>query len=146
MAQTVKNLCRRLELDPGLGGSAGEGNDYTLQYSCLGNPVDRGARQATVHGVTKSWTRLSDQITKATPRCGFPLFPQWLTVPRVFFMNPFVTCVSSWVKCQFLVFAHFLTGSIACLWLRFENSLYIPDNKSFVKYMLCQVQATETVV
>ena len=31
-----------------------------LQNSCLGNPMDRGALQATVHGVTKSWTRLSD--------------------------------------------------------------------------------------
>ena len=32
----------------------------TLQYSCLGNPMDRGAWWATVHGVAKSWTRLSD--------------------------------------------------------------------------------------
>ena len=31
-----------------------------LQYSCLGNPTDRGAWQATVHEVTKSWTRLSN--------------------------------------------------------------------------------------
>jgi len=31
----------------------------TLQYSCLGNPMDRGAWWATNYGVTKSWTRLS---------------------------------------------------------------------------------------
>ena len=31
-----------------------------LQYSCLGNPTDKGAWWATVHGVAKSWTRLSD--------------------------------------------------------------------------------------
>ena len=31
------------------------GNGNPLQYFCLGNPMDRGARQATVHGVTKSW-------------------------------------------------------------------------------------------
>ena len=31
-----------------------------LQYSCLGNPKDRGAWQATVHGITKSWTQLDD--------------------------------------------------------------------------------------
>ena len=37
-----------------------EGNGYQLQYSCLQNSMDRGARQATVHGVTKSWTQLSD--------------------------------------------------------------------------------------
>ena len=38
---------------PGLGRSPGEGNGNPLQYSCLGNPMDRGASQATVHGVTK---------------------------------------------------------------------------------------------
>ena len=41
---------------PGLGRSRGEGNDNPLQYSCLGNPMDRGAWQATVHGIAKSQT------------------------------------------------------------------------------------------
>ena len=41
---------------PGLGRFSGEGNGNPLQYSCLGNPIDRGASQATVHGVAKSWT------------------------------------------------------------------------------------------
>ena len=45
---------------PGLGRSPVEGNGYPLQYSCLENSTDRGAWQSTVHGVTKSWTRLSD--------------------------------------------------------------------------------------
>ena len=45
---------------PGLGRSPGERNGYPLQYSCLENPLDRGAWQAAVHGVTKSWTWLSD--------------------------------------------------------------------------------------
>ena len=44
---------------PGLGRSPGEGNGYPLQYSCLENPMERGALQATVHGVTKSRTQLS---------------------------------------------------------------------------------------
>ena len=39
---------------PGWGRSPGEGNGNSLQYSCLGNPMDRGAWQAAVHGVTKS--------------------------------------------------------------------------------------------
>ena len=39
---------------PGLGKSPGEGNGNPLQDSCLGNPVDRGAWRATVHGVAKS--------------------------------------------------------------------------------------------
>ena len=42
--------------NPGLGRSTGEGNGNPLQYSCLENPMDRGAWQATVHGVAKSWT------------------------------------------------------------------------------------------
>ena len=45
---------------PVLGRSPGEGNGNTLQYSCLENPMERGAWWATVHGVTKSWTQLSD--------------------------------------------------------------------------------------
>ena len=38
----------------------GEGNGNPLQYSCLENPMDGGAWWAIVHGVAKSWTRLSD--------------------------------------------------------------------------------------
>ena len=45
---------------PGWGKSPGGGNGNPLQYSYLGNPMDRGAQQATVHGVTKSQTRLSN--------------------------------------------------------------------------------------
>ena len=37
----------------------GVGNGNSLQYSCLGNPMDRGDWWATVHGMAKSWTRLS---------------------------------------------------------------------------------------
>ena len=47
-------------LIPGLGRSPGEGNGNPLQYSCLKNPMDREAWWATVHGVAKSGTRLSD--------------------------------------------------------------------------------------
>ena len=47
-------------LTPGSGKSPGEGNGYPLQYSCLENPMDGGAWQATVHGVSKSQTQLSD--------------------------------------------------------------------------------------
>ena len=38
---------------PGLGRSPGEENGNPLQYSCLGNPMDRGVWRSTVHGVTK---------------------------------------------------------------------------------------------
>ena len=57
----VKNSPANVEntgLIPGLGTSSGKGNGNPLQdsCSCLGNPMDRGAWQATVHGVAKSWT------------------------------------------------------------------------------------------
>ena len=60
----VKNLLanagdmRDVDSIPGLGRSPGEGNGNPLQYSCLENPTDGGACQATVHRATKSWTRL----------------------------------------------------------------------------------------
>ena len=47
---------RAAGLIPGLGRSPGEGNSNPLQYSSLENPMDRGAWQATVHGVTKNRT------------------------------------------------------------------------------------------
>ena len=72
IAQSVGNppaiqetACKAGDADsiPGLGKFPGEGNGNPLQYSCLGNPKDRGAWQATVHGVASSQTRLSDLTT-----------------------------------------------------------------------------------
>ena len=48
---------------PGSGRSPGEGNGNPLQYSCLENPMDRGAWKAIVHRVTKSRTRLKKLST-----------------------------------------------------------------------------------
>ena len=50
---------RDVGLIPGSGRSPGGGNDNPLQYSCLGSPMDRGAGQIIVHGLTKNWTQLS---------------------------------------------------------------------------------------
>ena len=44
---------------PELGRYPGEGNGNPIQYSCLENPMDGTAWQATIHGVANSWTRLS---------------------------------------------------------------------------------------
>ena len=49
-----------LGLIPGLGISPGEENGNSLQYSCLENPMDKGAWRAAVHGFAKSWTQLSN--------------------------------------------------------------------------------------
>ena len=55
---------------PGSGRSPGEGNGNPLQYSCLENPMDRGAWWATVHGVTKGWTWLSDFTFQSSSTFG----------------------------------------------------------------------------
>ena len=55
-----------LGLIPGLGRSPGDGNGNPLQYSCLENCMDRGGWWATVPGVTKSQTRLSNFNTTIT--------------------------------------------------------------------------------
>ena len=56
---------RDMGLISGLGRSPGEGTGYPLQYSCLENPVDRGAWWATIHGVTKNQTQLKRLSTQA---------------------------------------------------------------------------------
>ena len=55
---------------PGLARSPGEGHGNSLQYSCLENPVDRGAWRATVCGVAKNWTGLKP------PNRAHPLLPR----------------------------------------------------------------------
>ena len=66
MVPVVKNQpadagdSRDMGFIPGLGISLGEGNGNPLQCSCLENLMDKGAWQATVHGVAKSQTRLSN--------------------------------------------------------------------------------------
>ena len=62
VAQAVESVCDAG--DPGSisgsGRSPEEGNGNPLQYSCLGNPMDRGAQEATVRELAKSWTGLSN--------------------------------------------------------------------------------------
>ena len=57
-----ESACNEGDLDsiPGSRRCPGEGNGYPLQYSCLENPMDRGAWRATVHRVAKSQIQLSD--------------------------------------------------------------------------------------
>ena len=64
VALVVKNLpanardIRDMDWIPGLGRTPGGGHGNPVQFSCLENPMDRGAWQATVHRITKSWTQL----------------------------------------------------------------------------------------
>ena len=68
---------------PGLGRSPGEENGNPFQYSCLENPMDGGAWRATVRGVAKSRTRLSDFTF--TFRVVLVLFPYLLSVVKSYF-------------------------------------------------------------
>ena len=61
------------------GRSPGGGHGNPLQYSCLENPMDRGTCWATVHGVAKSWTRLSDMTELVV---NLVLIFQWCFVGR----------------------------------------------------------------
>ena len=64
MVQVAKNLpanARDTDLLSGLGKSPGKGNGNSLQYSCLGNPMDRGAWWAIAHGVAES--KLTQQLS-----------------------------------------------------------------------------------
>ena len=69
-------------LIPGSGRSLGAGNGNPLQYSCLGNPTDRGAWQATIHGVAELVTtqQLNNKAKLTTKRInlGMSLVIQWL--------------------------------------------------------------------
>ena len=56
---------REEDSTPGLGRSSGRGHGNPLQYSCLGNPMDRGAWRATAHSIAKTQTRLKRLSTHA---------------------------------------------------------------------------------
>ena len=66
---------------PGLGRSPGGGYDNPLQYSCLENPMDRGALRALVHRVAKSWTWLKQPYTHT--RIPYKLFGVYFTQENV---------------------------------------------------------------
>ena len=87
---------------PGSRRSPGEGNGYLLQYSCLENPMDRRAWQATVHGVAKSRTRLKHLSTVHI--YAYIWRREWLSTPvdRKFLPREFcgprtmVGCINPW--------------------------------------------------
>ena len=75
---------------PGSGRLPGGGHGNPLQYSCLGNPMDQGAWRATVHGVTKNWTRLSNwSCSRSLAAIGF-WAPEDYILPSV--MGPSPPC------------------------------------------------------
>ena len=76
--------------------SSGEGNGYPLQHSCLENSMDGGAWQAAAHGVTQSWTRLSDSHCHFHFHSQDPLkFSSWHPHPVLQNVNMGVTSFST---------------------------------------------------
>ena len=58
---------------PGSGRSPGEGNGNVLQYSCLGNPIDRRAWRATVHGFAEELNRTKQKVKEESEKVGLKL-------------------------------------------------------------------------
>ena len=71
---------RHASLIPESGTSPGGRHGNALQYSCLENPIDRGAWRVTVHGVSKSQTRLKRLSTACTRVCKRARFYRYLRV------------------------------------------------------------------
>ena len=97
---------------PGWGRSPGTGNGNPLQYSCLENPMDRGAWWAAVHGVEKSWRQLfslfsfhlkaeSERVTLLSLLASYSPFLSQLWLPHLF-----CCCCFS---CSFYELTSFLT-------------------------------------
>ena len=113
VSDNKESTCNGGDLDsiPGWGRSPGGGHGNSLQYSYLENPMDSGAWRATIHGVTKRWTRLKKLSTAhihthterertslggnkrpwASPDCCFQVF----TSPALVFTTKWLTTVRS---------------------------------------------------
>ena len=90
---------------PGSGGSPGGGHGIPLQYSCLENPMDRGAWQATVHSVAESQTWLNRLSTHRIGRASGPSKKGFL---------PFISthsCSGAFLSSSSLLISHFLSAA-----------------------------------
>ena len=85
---------RDADSTPGLGTSPVEGHSNPLQYSCLENPMDRGAWWVTVHWVAKSQTRLSD----LAHTCTYCVLDACSKQPSVLNIIPIVLMLSALKK------------------------------------------------
>ena len=131
VAQTVKHLAYNagdLGSISGSGRSSGEGNGNPLQYSCLENNMDGGAWWATVHGVAKSRTWLSDfTFTFTFPKIIYQTI-EGLGICSYSQVNHSVDSTGITFRLHFLVFPHF---SFACfaLYLQLTHPRYLTTPK-----------------
>ena len=95
---------------PGSGRSPGGGNGNPLQYSCLGNPMERQAWRATVHGVAESWTPLSDWAGTNLEEVTHNSVSQFWNI--------------QWEAANFFMVVYFGPSTLSMLWLNIlPNSL-----------------------
>ena len=93
--------------DPWIGKIPVEGNGNPLQYSCLENSMDGGAWWATVRGITKSQTWLSDftffhfLLSEGRPWIPFSFYFAWLANKTIYF-TPLWLCNNWWVQQQII--------------------------------------------
>ena len=111
---------------PGSGRSPREGNGNPLQYSCLENPMDGGVWRATVHGVTKSWTRLSAHTHAMLCSQNLSLLAQHVHYPkRKPCPSPFtshheplsVANLSPWICLLWMFHMYGIIPCVFCDWL-----------------------------
>ena len=103
----------------------GEGNGNPFRYPCLKNPMDGGAWEATVHGVTKSWTRLRDSNNKCLMRgLLFNVFTGW--------QSPyFARCLLNFLCLTLLILIVCLFFSFFFFFLLLKSYLYILDTSFY---------------
>ena len=116
---------------PGLGRPPGEGNGNPLQYSCLENPLDRGAWWATVHGVARvgyDWATDTQRLTHRLLQCRC-LAKSWWTEMLICFRllgRPYLFSRRNWNKARLCFFS--LEGH--CVW---KKKFYFSTFEPFVK-------------
>ena len=132
------SLCRRREgasqvvkNPPANAGSPGGGHGNALQYSCLENPMDRGAWWATVHRVTKSWTQM-ERLNTHTQKEGNRRKRRRVPGRGTFKLKSWKMNVFS--KLTFLIYPLFFWSSIFVQFTSFRYILFYPCFSSIKFY------------
>ena len=113
---------------PGLGGSAGEGKDYPLQYSGLENSMDY-----TVHGGAKSWTLDTIHVTNSYRLIDMKvrLTESWISLPEITLLGS--SYLSIWTNAHGLLY----TLHRLCLFItKIQNKVHVPPKSSKFKRAL----------